>query len=94
MADVFGIDPSISAGRISPADQSRPKTPTVEASAAGDTVKISEAGNLAAKIHEIPIVRVELIEQVKAQIAAGTYETPERIEAAVKGLAEEFYIEY
>lgn len=54
-----------------------------------DTVEISTAAKLAAKVHDIPDVRAELVAQVKQQIADGTYETPERIEAAISKLMDE-----
>ena len=94
MADVFGIHPSSAADGISSADRLRPKAPATEALAVGDTVEISEAGKLAAKIHDIPLVRMDIVERVKAQIAAGTYETPKRIETTVDRLVEDFFSEY
>ncbi len=38
---------------------------------------------------ETPSVRHDLVEQIRAEIEAGTYETPERIESAVDGLLAE-----
>jgi len=39
----------------------------------------------------LPEVRQELVARVKAQITAGTYDTPQRLEAAIDAmLAEEF----
>jgi anti-sigma28 factor (negative regulator of flagellin synthesis) len=51
-----------------------------------DIDEIIAASALAAKARELPEVRAELVERIKAEIAAGKYETPERIEAAVNGL--------
>ncbi len=51
-----------------------------------DVVEISTAAMLAAKIHEVPEIRAELVARVKAEIQAGTYETPERLDAAIDGL--------
>ena len=59
-----------------------------------DIVEISEVAKLAAKLREIPEIRTDLVEQVKAEIAAGTYETPERVDIAVERLMEEFFSEY
>lgn len=39
-----------------------------------------------AKLAELPEVRMDLIEAVRAQIAAGTYETPDKIEAILEEL--------
>jgi len=60
-----------------------------EPSALNDVVEISTAAKLAAKIHEIPDIRADLVAQVKAQIEAGTYETPERIDATINRLMED-----
>ncbi|HDY64605.1 MAG TPA: flagellar biosynthesis anti-sigma factor FlgM [Phycisphaerae bacterium] len=94
MADVFGLHPTSAADGISPADRLRPRARAAKASGVGDTVEISEAGKLAAKIHDIPLVRMDIVERVKAQIAAGTYETPKRIETTVDRLVEDFFSEY
>jgi len=59
--------------------------------ATNDVVEISTAAKLAAKIHEIPDVRAELVAQVKAQIASGEYETPEKIDSAVSRLMDELF---
>ena len=56
-----------------------------------DTVEISTAAKLAMKVREIPDVRAELVARVKEQIAVGTYETPERIEAAADRLLTELF---
>jgi negative regulator of flagellin synthesis FlgM len=52
-------------------------------------VEISTAAKLAAKIHELPDVRADLVAQVKAEIQAGTYETPEKIDAAIDRLMDD-----
>ncbi len=52
-------------------------------------VEISTAAALAEKVRQIPDVRAELVARVKDEIAAGTYETPERIDAAVDRLMED-----
>ena len=54
-----------------------------------DSVQISEVARLAAKVFELPEVRTELVERVKAEIEAGTFETPERIDATVDRILED-----
>jgi len=49
-------------------------------------VEISTTAALAAKVQEIPDIRADLVARVRREIEAGTYETPERIEAAVERL--------
>ena len=62
-----------------------------EAANAGDVVEISSAARLVAQIDSIPDIRVDLVERVKSEIAAGTYETPERIERTVTKLMDELF---
>ena len=57
--------------------------------AINDVVEISTAARLAALVHEIPDVRADLVAQIRSQIQAGAYETPERIEATVDRLMDE-----
>jgi len=42
-----------------------------------------------AKARAVPEVRRELVQRVKAEIAAGNYETPEKLRLAVERLLEE-----
>lgn len=41
------------------------------------------------RVKQLPPVRRELIERIRAEIAAGDYETPERLEAAVERLLQD-----
>ncbi|MFP4106071.1 MAG: flagellar biosynthesis anti-sigma factor FlgM [Phycisphaerae bacterium] len=56
-----------------------------------DIVEISDVGRLMAKVDELPEVRTDLVNRVKAEIAAGTYETPERLEKTVDGLMADLF---
>lgn len=56
-----------------------------------DVVEISTAARLAAKVHDVPPVREDLVARVKAEIAAGVYETPQRFEIAIDRLMEDIY---
>ncbi len=55
----------------------------------GDKVELSTQARLLDQLTRLPEVRTELIEQVKTEIDAGTYETPERLEATLNALLEE-----
>ena len=57
----------------------------------GDVIEISSIAKLAAQVHTIPEVRVDLVTRVKAEIETGTYETQERIDLTVDRLMEEFF---
>lgn len=41
------------------------------------------------KAHNLPAVRQDLVDRVKAEIAAGVYETPEKLQIAAERLIEE-----
>jgi negative regulator of flagellin synthesis FlgM len=77
--------PPDSVGKVAPTQNA------LEPQAAHDVVEISSAARLAAKIHEVPEVRSELVQRVKSEIEAGTYETPERLEIAVNRLMEDLF---
>jgi len=54
-----------------------------------DELQISDAGRLLERIHEMPEVRQDRVAQIRAQIANGTYETPEKLEIALERLLDE-----
>ena len=91
MNNIDGVQPPSSAKPIVPvAPIAQGPSPTQPAEIS-DVVEISQAARLAAKVHDIPDVRADLVARVKAEIQAGAYETPERLEIAVNGLMEEFF---
>ncbi len=54
-----------------------------------DELAISDAGRLVDQIHEMPEVRQDRVDQIRAQLAAGTYETDEKLRIAVGRLLDE-----
>ena len=54
-----------------------------------DELEISEAGRLVDRLHELPEVRQHRVNEIRAQIAAGTYETDEKLEIALGRLLDE-----
>jgi len=84
--NVNGVQPPIGPGAIEPAASIQAGRGASEVNWASDVVEISTAAQLAAKIQDIPDVRTELVERVKAEIAQGTYETQERLEVTVARL--------
>ena len=56
---------------------------------ASDCAEFSQAARLLSKLAELPDVRQDLIDRVRAEIDAGTYETSERIDAAIDRLPED-----
>ncbi len=91
MINVNGVHPAAGAQGIDPVAAANQAATPQQPLAINDVVEISTAASLAAKINELPDIRADLVAQVKAQIEAGTYETPERIEATVDRLMDELF---
>lgn len=94
MTNVNGVHSSAvpalhQAPAISPAAAPAASAAPAQASQIHDSVEMSTVAKLAAKIHDLPDVRAELVERVKAEIASGTYETAERIDTALDRLMDE-----
>ncbi len=70
-------------GRIErPAPAASPQRP-------GDQLELSETSRLLAKLAGLPEVRQDLVNRVRAEIEAGTYETPGKLDEAIEALAED-----
>jgi negative regulator of flagellin synthesis FlgM len=54
-----------------------------------DRVEVSDAARFLAKLNAMPEVRTELVERVRAEIANGTYDTPEKFDLAVDAMIDE-----
>jgi negative regulator of flagellin synthesis FlgM len=59
------------------------------AAAPADRVDISAAAEAAASAAEVSEVREDLVARVRSEIAAGTYETPDKLDSALDGLLNE-----
>ena len=93
MTNVNGIQPVSVSKAVQPIEPISIPHGQMPVDGITDVVEISTAAILAAKVHELPGVRVDLVERIKGEIAAGTYETPERIDATVDRLMEELFPE-
>jgi negative regulator of flagellin synthesis FlgM len=51
-----------------------------------DEVQISDAARLLDKVSDLPAIRQDRVNQIRQQIADGTYETPEKMQIAVERL--------
>lgn len=69
-------------GRLSHADAGPSRRPS-------DRVELSQSAQLLSKLNELPDVRQDLIDRVRGEIQAGTYETPDKIDGAIDGLIED-----
>ena len=56
-----------------------------------DSVEFSDAARYLAKIAELPDVRTDLVDRVKSEIAAGSYETEDKIDASINALSEDLF---
>jgi negative regulator of flagellin synthesis FlgM len=54
-----------------------------------DRVELSEVAQLLSRIRELPDVRQDVVDRVRGEIDAGTYETPQKIDAAIEALLED-----
>jgi anti-sigma28 factor (negative regulator of flagellin synthesis) len=91
MMEVNSIQPTVSANAVEPAGVVNDGAPVADPRGTADVVEISNAAKLAARVDQIPEVRTELVERVRAEIAAGTYETSEKIEIAAAKLLDELF---
>lgn len=84
--DISGAGSVGGAGPVRPTDLRA--TPEVTPAPAGiempvDEVEISAAAQMLEKLSQDPQVRAARLAEIQSQIAAGTYDTPEKLEAAV-----------
>lgn len=54
-----------------------------------DQVDISPEADLLSQVHNMPEIRADRVADLKAQIAAGGYDTDEKLSAALDGLLDE-----
>jgi negative regulator of flagellin synthesis FlgM len=66
----------------------RPATPA-QGTQAPDQVDISPAAEAAMKAAEAGDLRADLVARVRSEIAAGTYETPDKVAVALENLLDE-----
>ena len=66
--------------------QSAPGAPAARSS---DRVDISPAAEAAIQATETREIRRDLVERIRSQIADGTYETPDKLDAALERLLDE-----
>lgn len=57
-----------------------------------DRVEISPIARLMSEVSELPEIRAEKVAQVRAEIEAGTYITPERLDIAITRMLEDLNI--
>ncbi len=56
-----------------------------------DQLDISPEADMVSRVSEIPDVRADKVAEIRAQIASGDYESPEKLDAALEQLLNEIY---
>lgn len=54
-----------------------------------DELSISDAARLADQARQMPDIRQDVVNRIRAQIASGTYETADKLDVAVERLLDE-----
>ena len=67
---------------------SRPAEPN-QSAPINDELQISDAARLVDQVNQVPEVRQDRVDAIRAKIAAGTYETQEKLQVAVDRLFDE-----
>ena len=69
----------------------RPSSPAQPGSTqpAQDELQISDAGRLVDLANQVPAIRQDRVDSIRAQIASGTYETPDKLDAALSRFLDE-----
>ncbi|NLX94783.1 MAG: flagellar biosynthesis anti-sigma factor FlgM [Rhodopirellula sp.] len=88
---VYGPSHLHGAQAISSPHSSRLSGPSTTRSAGSiqDELDISDAGRLVDQVREMPEMRMDRIRQIRAEIAAGTYETDTKLETALGRMLDE-----
>ncbi len=76
---------------ISPPHTSRVSRPTIPSQSAPitDEVQISDAARLVEQVNQVPDIRQDRVDAIRARIAAGTYETDAKLDIALDRLLDE-----
>jgi negative regulator of flagellin synthesis FlgM len=67
----------------------QPNAPAQAPVDTGDVLELSDAAQLASRLSEIPDVRMDRIQAIRAAIAEGVYETDEKLNVALDRLLDE-----
>lgn len=93
MSDIAPIGRPSAATLSSQTRPGRPQPASTSPARADDQVEFSTTARLLSKIAELPEIRQELVDQVRAEIAAGTYETEDKVDAALQSLLSDLDVE-
>ena len=89
MTPIQGPTPLSGPDPIPPRVNSAPPVRQVDRGDPQDQVTISDMARLKAKLAAVPEIREELVNAVRAEIEAGTYDTLEKVQLAAEKLLAE-----
>lgn len=90
MSEISPINrPSIAALTQQTRTPQQAGTAPVAPARGGDQAEFSTASRLLSRLSELPDVRTDLVNRVRAEIADGSYETDDKINAALDALVED-----
>jgi negative regulator of flagellin synthesis FlgM len=84
-SNVSGAQPANSVHKLHAPQQAAPKPHMAPV----DQLDISQEAEMVSQMRETPDVRHDLVNRIKAEIDAGTYETDEKLDIAVGRLLDE-----
>lgn len=89
--EINGPGPVGGPERLEPVQPSSPADQTSQAGGVGgsDEVTISEEARLLARVNDIPDIRQDVVDQIRTEIADGTYETEDKLDTAISRLLDE-----
>jgi anti-sigma28 factor (negative regulator of flagellin synthesis) len=88
MSEIPSLSPTGAAASLGPIARApaREEAAPSRPQRAQDSVEFSPRAQLLSRLAELPDVRQGLIDRVRAEIASGTYETPDKIDALLEDL--------
>lgn len=88
---IYGPSQVHTAQPISAPHASRPSRATEVSGSAPihDELSLSETARLAAQAQQLPEIRQDRVDAIRAQIAAGTYESADKLDLALERLLDE-----
>lgn len=89
MTDVGPVSQSRAAAASQTGRYNRSANQASSPQRAADRIELSDHAQLLSKLSQLPEVRQDLIDSVRAQIEDGTYDSDEKIDTAIERLAED-----
>lgn len=90
MSDIAPLHNANAAASYSPVGRINPSTSTpLDLSRGSDQIELSDTARILSKLANLPDIREDLVNRVRAQIADGTYDVDGKLDLAIDGLAED-----